>query len=154
MTGEPREIERKFLVVSDAWQAKATSHSHIEQGYLARGRKATVRVRIRDGRSATLTIKSREVGISRSEFEYKIPLKHAKALMLLCGSSRIEKQRYIVPQGRLKWEVDVFIHRPDGLVLAEMELDREDRTFKLPSWIGEEVTADPRYRNSKLADGD
>jgi adenylate cyclase len=154
MTGAPREIERKFLVNGDEWRAKATSDVHIEQGYLARGRKATVRVRIRDGKTATLTIKSRESGISRSEFEYKIPLKHARALMLLCGSSRIEKQRYVVPQGKLNWEIDVFTHRADGLVLAELELEHEDQKVKLPKWIGEEVTADPRYRNSKLADGD
>ena len=154
MNGEPREIERKFLVTGDAWRAKTTSDAHIEQGYLARGRKATVRVRIRDRKSATLTIKSRESGISRSEFEYKIPLKHARSLMVLCGSSRIEKQRYIVPQGKLNWEIDVFTHRADGLVLAEIELQREDQVVKLPKWIGEEVTADPRYRNSKLVDGD
>ncbi len=154
MNGEPREIERKFLVSGDDWRAKATSDTHIEQGYLARGRKATVRVRIRDGKSATLTIKSREAGISRSEFEYKVPLKHARALLLLCGNSRIEKQRYVVPQGKLNWEIDVFINRPDGLVLAEIELEREDQAVKLPKWIGEEVTADPKYRNSKLADGD
>lgn len=154
MTGEPREIERKFLVNGDSWRARATSDTHIEQGYLARGRKATVRVRIRDGKTATLTIKSRETGISRAEFEYKIPLKHARALMALCGNSRIEKRRFVVPQGKLNWEIDVFTHRPDGLVLAEIELEREDQLVKLPKWIGEEVTADPQYRNSKLADGD
>ncbi len=154
MIGEPREIERKFLVNGDEWRRKATSDTHIEQGYLARGRKATVRVRIRDGKSATLTIKSRERGISRSEFEYKISLRHARALMELCGNSRIEKQRYVVPQGKLNWEIDVFTHRPDGLVLAEIELEREDQELKLPKWIGTEVTADPKYRNSKLVDGD
>lgn len=152
--GPPREIERKFLVVSDAWRAKATSRSHIEQGYLARGRKATARIRIRDGKHATLTIKSREPGISRSEFEYRVPLKHAKALMELCGSARVEKQRYTVPQGKLTWEVDVFINRPDGLVLAEIELEREDQEVRLPRWIGEEVTADRRYRNSSLVNVD
>ncbi len=154
MNDGPREIERKFLVRGDEWRKKATSDTHIEQGYLARGRKATVRVRIRDGKTATLTIKSRESGISRSEFEYKIPLKHARELMALCGASRIEKQGYVVPQGKLNWEIDVFTHRADGLVLAEIELEREDQVVKLPKWIGEEVTADPKYRNSKLADGD
>ena len=148
--GAPREIERKFLVIGDDWRKKATSHTDIQQGYLARGRKATIRVRIKDNRSATLTIKSREVGLARSEFEYPIPLKHAKALMQLCGASRIEKRRYTVPQGKLSWEVDVFVHRPAGLVLAEIELDHEDQVVKLPKWIGEEVTSDPRYRNSSL----
>ncbi|MBI4920924.1 MAG: CYTH domain-containing protein [Devosia nanyangense] len=146
------EIERKFLVVGDAWRKKARGPTHIAQGYLARGRKATIRVRIKDGKSATLTIKSREAGASRSEFEYRVSLKDARAMMALCGTSRIEKQRYEVPQGKLVWEIDVFIGRPDGLVLAEIELEHEDQMVALPAWIGAEVTDDPRYRNSSLVD--
>ena len=149
----PREIERKFLVVGETWRRKASKPTHIVQGYLARGRKATVRIRIRDGKTATLTIKSREQGASRSEFEYPIPLKHAEALLELCGPSRIDKQRYLVAQGKLSWEIDVFA-RPEGVVLAEIELDHEAQPVKLPKWIGEEVTADPRYRNSSLINTD
>jgi adenylate cyclase len=150
MTGNPREIERKFLVVGDGWKKRATGQIHIEQGYLAKGRRATIRVRIRDGRDATLTIKSRERGISRDEFEYKVPLRHARALLALCGSARIEKQRYTVPVGKLLWEVDAFLGRADNLVMAEIELEREDQAVKLPAWVGAEVSADPRYRNSSL----
>ena len=152
-TENPKEIERKFLVVGDAWRRKASRPTHIVQGYLARGRKATIRIRIRDNEAATLTIKSREQGASRSEFEYPIPLKHAQALLELCGPSRIDKQRYVIAQGKLNWEVDVFA-RPEGLVLAEIELDRETQPVKLPGWIGEEVTSDPRYRNSSLINAD
>lgn len=145
------EIERKYLVVGDAWRRLATSRSHIVQGYLARGRRATVRVRIKDGTQATLTIKSRERGVSRAEFEYRIGLEDARALLVLCGNSRIEKERYTVPQGELTWEVDVFLS-PVGLVMAEMELDHADQEVRLPPWIGLDVTDDPDYRNSKLAD--
>ena len=145
------EIERKFLVVSDAWRRRATGTSHIVQGYLARGRRSTIRVRIKDDKQATLTIKSRERGVSRSEFEYRIALKDARAMLELCGNSRIEKDRYTVPHGKLTWEIDVFIH-PAELVLAEIELERADEDFKLPKWLGEDVTDDPRYRNSSLAD--
>ena len=152
MSSGPKEIERKFLVTGDAWRAKAKTSTHIEQGYLARGRKSTIRVRIKDGRHATLTIKSREAGASRSEFEYRVSLKDAKAMMELCGKSRIEKQRFTVPHGKLTWEIDVFVSPSEGLVIAELELDSEDQQIKLPKWIGEEVTDDPRYRNSSLAD--
>lgn len=144
------EIERKFLVVSDAWHRKATAKSHIVQGYLARGRRATIRVRIKDNKTATLTIKSRERGISRSEFEYPIPLKDARALLELCGT-RIEKERHIVPHGKLVWEVDVFVS-PVDLVLAEIELESAEQEVKLPAWVGAEVTDDPDYRNSSLAE--
>lgn len=146
-----REIERKFLVVGDAWRKKAGHPSTIVQGYLARGRQATVRVRIKDGRSATLTIKSRERGASRSEFEYRLPLKDARALLELCGRSRIEKQRYTFALGKLTWEIDVFGGAHEGLVLAEVELANADQPVPLPAWVGDEVTSDPRYRNSALA---
>ena len=146
-----REIERKFLVVGEAWRKKAGHPSAIVQGYLARGRQATIRVRIKDGRSATLTIKSRERGASRSEFEYAVSVKEARALLELCGRSRIEKQRYTVAHGKLTWEIDVFSGAHDGLVLAEIELADAAEPVDLPSWIGEEVTADPSYRNSALA---
>jgi adenylate cyclase len=146
------EIERKFLVVGDAWRRRATGKSHIVQGYLARGRRSTIRVRIKDDRQATLTIKSRERGSSRSEFEYRVALKDARAMLELCGNSRIEKTRYTVPHGKLTWEIDVFLH-PADLVLAEIELESADEDFKLPKWLGEDVTDDPRYRNSALADG-
>lgn len=145
------EIERKFLVVSDAWRSKATSKSRIVQGYLARGRRSTIRVRIKDDKQATLTVKSRRQGIERSEFEYRIALKDARALLELCGNSRIEKDRYTVPHGKLTWEVDVF-RMPVELVMAEIELESTDQEVKLPKWIGEEVTSDPQYRNSTLAD--
>jgi adenylate cyclase len=146
-----REIERKFLVTGDGWRKKASAPSHIVQGYLARGRRATVRVRIKDGKSATLTIKSRELGISRAEFEYRVALKDAKALLVLCGRSQIEKQRYTVSHGKLTWEIDVFAGAHDGMVLAEIELPQADTPVSLPSWIGAEVTSDPHYRNSSLA---
>lgn len=146
------EIERKYLVVSDAWRRRATGKSHIVQGYLARGRRSTIRVRIKDDKQASLTIKSREQGISRSEFEYRIPLKDAHALLLLCGNSRVEKDRYIVPVGKAVWEVDVF-RSPLQLVIAEIELETADQQIKLPKWVGEDVTNDPKYRNSSLAGG-
>jgi adenylate cyclase len=145
-----REIERKFLVKGNGWRRKATSKTHMEQGYLARGRRSIVRIRIRDGKSATLTVKSRESGVSRAEFEYRISLKDAKLLMELCGPSRIDKYRYEVPVGRRIWEVDVFAGGNKGLVLAEIELDSEDEKVEVPHWVGKEVTDDPRYRNSTL----
>ncbi|RYE08118.1 MAG: CYTH domain-containing protein [Hyphomicrobiales bacterium] len=145
------EIERKFLVNGNGWRRRVTGSAHIVQGYLARDRKSVIRVRIKDGKSATLTIKSRDKGARRAEFEYPIPLKDARDLLQLAGSSRIEKTRHTVPHGQLVWEIDVFEGREDKLILAEIELPNEDAAVKLPGWLGAEVTADPRYRNSSLA---
>ncbi|MFZ4683662.1 MAG: CYTH domain-containing protein, partial [Terrimicrobiaceae bacterium] len=64
----PDEIERKFLVVGDGWQAGAVGTRYV-QGYLSRDPERTVRVRL-VGDKAFLTIKGISRGISRPEFEY------------------------------------------------------------------------------------
>lgn len=146
------EIERKFLVKSDAWRALATASSVLRQGYLASGSAVSVRVRIRDSSSAQLTLKTGTTGLVRSEYEYEVPVADAEELLRLCAEAVVEKRRYLVPAGNhLAWEVDVFAGRHQGLVLAEIELHSEDQTIDLPEWLGDEVTGDPRYQNATLA---
>ena len=48
------------------------------------------------------------------------------------------------------WEIDVFEGDNEGLVVAEIELESEDEVFKLPEWIGKEVSAFERYYNMRL----
>ena len=146
-----KEIERKFLVRGDAWRKDAKGTAEIEQGYLARGGNTSVRVRIKNEATGYLTVKSRDPGHSRAEFEYEVPLKDAEALMKLCGDERLSKRRYSVPHGRLTWEIDIFAGRHTGLVIAEIELPKADTPLTLPGWIGDEVTDDPRYRNANIA---
>ncbi len=144
------EIERKFLVTGDAWRARGSAE-RFRQGYLATAGPATVRVRVA-GRRGWLTVKGPTSGATRSEFEYEIPLADAEALLeTLCERPQIEKLRGRVPAGRHTWEVDEFLGENAGLVVAEIELGAEDEPFERPEWLGEEVTADPRYRNSSLA---
>jgi adenylate cyclase len=144
------EIERKFLVHGEAWRAEVLTSSSLRQGYLSHGEVTTVRVRT-DDRSAWLTIKTQTRGITRGEFEYSIPVDDAEKLLDACGGRVIEKVRYIVPCGRLRWEIDVFGGKNAGLVLAEIELSSEQEEFDRPDWIGSEVSGDPRYYNSNLA---
>jgi adenylate cyclase len=143
------EIERKFLVLHDGWRATAGRGRLFRQGYVARGGGATVRVR-RIGERATLTVKGPRRGISRSEFEYEVPLEDAERMLRELCRHPLQKVRYEVPYGGLTWEVDVFEGEHHGLVLAEIELARPDQHVALPPWIGAEVTHDPRYRGSAL----
>jgi len=69
----------------------------------------------------------------------------------LCVGGLIEKLRYRVPYGGHTWEVDEFAGENAPLVVAEVELDRIDAEVSLPSWVGLEVTYDPRYTNAALA---
>ncbi len=168
------EIERKFLVVGDAWRAAVVRSTRLRQGYLCSQRGRTVRVRIAGARGF-LTVKgpADAVGVSRSEWEYEIPVADALAMLdTLCERPQVEKVRHLVAAGSgevgragtpappdgscgergLVWEVDEFLGANAPLVMAEIELPVADAAFARPAWLGAEVSADPRYRNSMLAE--
>jgi adenylate cyclase len=145
-----REIERKFLVINDEYKKGSTGVLY-KQGYLSRLPDCTIRVRTA-GSKAWLTIKGRSYGASRTEFEYRIPYEDALSLFALCEGGFIEKYRYNVVYDGMPWEVDEFLGDNQGLVIAEIELESENQSFKLPPWAGREVTGDARYYNSNLVD--
>lgn len=146
------EIERKFLVTSNAFKSDALRKNHIAQGYLSSEPERIVRVRIK-GEKGFLTIKgkSSETGISRFEWEKEIPINEAKELLLLCEKGAIEKTRYEIQVGQHLFEVDEFHGENEGLIMAEVELQSESEIFEKPLWLGQEVTQDPRYYNSYLS---
>ncbi len=143
------EIERRFLLVGDAWEGWPAGDRLI-QGYLAAERERSVRVRV-SGERAWLTIKGPPAGARRAEFEYEIPVADALELMPLCAGVVIDKTRWRVPVGAHIWDVDRFTGRNQGLAIAEVELDDEDEAFERPPWLGAEVTDDGRYSNARLS---
>jgi len=144
-----KEIERKFLVVGDAWRGLVPGIRY-RQGYLSTVKERTVRVR-RAGEKAFLTVKGLSVGATRAEFEYAIPPTDAEEMLdALCERPIVEKTRYRIPFTGLTWEVDEFAGANAGLIVAEVELADEAQAFALPDWIGREVTGDPRYFNANL----
>lgn len=146
------EIERKFLVVTNAFKSDALRQNQIAQGYLSKHTERTVRVRIK-GEKGYLTIKgkSNETGLSRFEWEKDISVEEAEQLLLLCENGVIEKIRYEIQVGEHLFEVDEFLGENKGLVIAEVELQSESEIFEKPSWLGIEVTQDHRYYNSYLS---
>lgn len=151
-----QEIERKFLVTGDGWRTNIGAH--YRQGYLNLDKARTVRVRtvhyLASGEQhGYLTIKGKSVGASRTEYEYEISVVDAHELLdQLCHRPLIEKVRHRIPQGALTWEIDEFLGENSGLVVAEIELSHADQPFEQPDWLGQEVTADPRYFNSSLVE--
>ncbi len=143
------EIERKFLVAGDGWRTLGAPVL-LRQGYLSADPERTVRVRI-EGEQGVLTIKSKNEGASRGEWEYPIPLPDAEELLdRLCERPLVEKYRRRIDFQGFTWEVDEFLGENAGLVVAEIELPAEDTVFDLPEWIGKEVTGERRYYNSSL----
>ena len=144
-----KEIERKFLVKGEEFKNLAKGVNY-RQGYLSTVKERTVRVRTIDS-EGFLTVKGITVGASRAEYEYKIPAADANEMLNnLCEKPIVEKNRYKIAQGKHTWEIDEFLGVNLGLIVAEIELSAEDEKFEKPSWIGEEVTGDPKYFNSNL----
>lgn len=143
------EIERKFLVVGDDWRS-VDRGTRYKQGFLNKSMARTVRIRT-DGDRGFITIKGPPAGLVRLEYEYEIPAKDADAVLTeLCEQPIIEKIRYRIKSGQHTWEVDEFLGENKGLIVAEVELSREEEPFERPVWLGREVTGDPRYYNSSL----
>ncbi|MBR6550875.1 MAG: CYTH domain-containing protein [Paludibacteraceae bacterium] len=147
------EIERKYLVTNNSYQEMAVARYHIIQGYISREKTGTVRIRITDDK-AFLTIKGKPAAghFARYEWEKEIDVTEATELLQLCQGTIIDKTRWIVPAAEegLKWEVDEFHGKHDGLVVAEIELLHEDQVVELPCFVGKEVTDDPRYYNANM----
>ncbi|GAL62178.1 CYTH domain-containing protein [Algibacter lectus] len=146
------EIERKFLVKSEAFKKEAFKQTRISQGFLNTDKARTVRVRLK-GEQGFITIKgaSSKSGLSRFEWEKEIPKQEAEALLELCEPSIIDKTRYEIKQGQHIYEVDEFYGDNSGLIVAEIELNTETETYIKPDWLGNEVTGDVKYYNSQLS---
>ncbi len=146
------EIERKFLVKSEAFKEEASSKKHIIQGFLNTHPDRTVRVRLEDDKGIlTVKGKSSNDGTTRFEWETAISENEANSLLDVCEKGIIEKYRYIIPVGDHLFEVDEFLGDNEGLVIAEIELDSVNDNFVKPTWLGEEVTGDTRYYNSQIS---
>lgn len=144
-----KEIERKFLVKGSDWK-NSVQGVRYRQGYLSLDPHRTVRVRI-SGETGYLTVKGKNTGIVRSEFEYVIPSADASYIMEnLCIQPLIEKYRYRIEHLGIVWEVDEFLGQNRGLVIAEIELEHEDQPFSIPEWVDREVSGDSRYFNASL----
>ncbi|MCO5064104.1 MAG: CYTH domain-containing protein [Rhizobiaceae bacterium] len=146
-----KEIERKFLVCSDAWRDRVSKVIAIRQFYLSIASDRSTRVRISDGASARLTFKFGSNLRERDEYEYPIPLDEARALQAFSIGSVIENVRHHVRFGGYVYEVDVFASDLEGLIVAELETPDPVAINALPEWIGREVTGDQRYSNAVLA---
>ncbi len=145
------EYEHKLLVAGDGWRAAVESSSSLSQAYLCTQPGLTVRVRVVDERVAYLTIKGKQAGIGRPEYEYEIPVGDAHELLGLAQDGYpISKTRYELAEPWPGWIVDEFDGENAGLVVAELEVPSEDTPWDVPEWAGDDVTADKRYTNAVL----
>lgn len=144
-----KEIERTFLVKNYSFKEMATDTVIMLQGYLNRDPERTVRIRLAN-EQGFITVKGKNKGCVRQEFEYEIPLDDARQMLSLCTGRILDKTRYIIPFDGHIWEVDEYNGDLRGLIVTEVELDDENEPVNLPPFVGKEVTGDPKYYNSQL----
>ncbi len=148
------EIERKYLVDSLPENLDAFPHVEIEQGYLCTS--PTLRIR-RMGDSFILTVKEKVHSLTSAivnrEEEFFLSSESYARLRGKCEGIMVEKTRYRIPVGKYTAELDIFHGRHEGLLLVEVEFPSVEaaNAFTPPAWFGQDVSNDPRYRNSWLA---
>ena len=130
------EIERRFLLNSDAWRAAAGAPEVMQQGYISVAKECTIRVRV-SGSRAWLTVKGYISDVSRHEFEYEIPLADAQTMLATVCPFKIEKHRYRIAHEGFVFEIDEFFG--------------ENAPFPKPDWLGAEITEDGRFTNAYLS---
>jgi CYTH domain-containing protein len=146
------EIERKFIVVNKDWVQHRDQPSRLlEYGYLESPSASICIRRIVDHNTneGRINIKSKSASLSRNEHEAKIPAEMAEELIqMYCKDKTITKVRHFVGP----WEIDEFLCKHAGLVMAEIELPAKGAPFTKRGWLGQEVTGIPEYYNEHLAE--
>ena len=149
------EIERKYLVASLPEGLESFPHTEIEQCYLCTS--PTLRIR-RMGDDYILTVKEHcttgSTAIHNREEEFVLSREKYQALRAKCEGIPVSKTRYRVPlDGGFTAELDIFHGVHEGLQLVEVEFPdtASADSFVPPTWFGNDVSLDPRYRNSYLS---
>ena len=147
------EIERKWRIAKLPDDLSVYECIDMEQAYL--NEHPTVRIR-RENDSYYLTYK----GISDNDIshtEYNLPLTREAFEHMLpkCDGRIIRKKRYRIPldETALFAELDLFGEPFAPLAIVEVEfpsLEAAD-SFTPPSWFGEDVSHDRRFKNAVLA---
>ena len=148
-----REIERKYLLEGLPDTASAAPSVEITQGYLP-GTKILERIRrvSQAGKAHFVRTIKLGKGVSRIEIEEPMTEQLFDALWPLTEGRRIRKRRFLIPDGKLVWEIDEFLDQ--HLVLGEIELP-DERHPTIPEWLAphvtREVTDEPAFTNARLA---
>ena len=162
------EIERRFRLAKappDDVLAAASSVKIVQSyiadtgGWIMRVRQTTPRVVSGEPESKPrhhLTMKRPVKGAAFASHEIEFEIDALTYARLLCSHTQgvsIEKTRWTIPCGDLKWEFDQFLHPAlNNLMILEIELPDENHGINMPRWFeGVEITGVRDYSNFALA---
>lgn len=161
------EYERRFLLESLP-PFDPVYEKQIRQVYWSLGNDWYLRLR-RQGtgfaHDDVITLKGPRFGSERPEFEWNLDstdksesgrdaaLDAALNLYRAGSANQVVKRRIGYDIDGLLWDVDVFQHANEGLIIAEIEMKSQNAVLAVskPYWALIEVTTDRRYNNENLA---
>ena len=153
------EIEKKYKIKKIPENIEQYKKIKIEQAYLNYGSKPTVRIRKYNEDEYILSYKSRKKGYRDNlsvcdEVELDLTKEAYEHLKQKADGRVIYKTRYIVPlDDGLKVEIDFFKEFFEGVMFAEIEFKSEEQanTYKVPDWIGEDISKEKRVKNGYMS---
>lgn len=149
------EIERKFLLndfVKQIILSNKLQPHQLKQYYVKVG-DVEERYRRQDDLYFH-TIKRRvDDGLQRDEIETECTQDDFEANKHHIVGDIIEKDRYVLPYGGYKIEIDIYRGALEGLIIGEVEFPTKEEAdaFIPPDFFGIEITWDKRYKNQSLA---
>lgn len=154
------EQERKFLVAQLPTQTPEATR-YVLQGYLQPGTGVRVRfllrkftqvedISIEDIEQIVVGVKQNTSDAARRlEEEHSFDSTFFLNFRDACTTLLLKTRHEYIIDG-VRWEIDVYHERHEGLMVAEIEYEG-DVLPPLPSFCGQDVTDDPSYRNENLA---
>lgn len=144
------EIERKFLTKTVPFAYETYPHEKISQCYIST--LPTIRLR-QMGEQYILTVKGKG-NLAKEEFELLLTKEEYEHLKQKAETPILEKIRYKIPlDNGLTAELDLYQGHLQGLLTTEVEFSSvaEAEAFVPPTWFGEDITEDIRYKNTSLS---
>ena len=146
-----KEVERKFLLEALPDSVSGITPLELEQGYLAldpEGKEVRLR---KSGTQFWLTVKS-SGDLVREEYEVTLTREQFEVLWPATAGKRLRKDRYKVPLGEWKAEIDIYQGPLKGLKVVEVEFPSEEaaNAFEKADWMGREVTHLSFLKNKNL----
>ena len=143
------EIERKFTVKEIPYNLNDFECLEIEQGYICVN--PVVRIR-KENDNYYLTYKSKGK-MEREEYNLPLNMESYVHLKTKVDGNLISKKRYLIPCEIYTIELDIFMGKFDGLIIAEVEFNSKEEAiaFIPPEWFDEDVTFSKEHHNSYLS---
>lgn len=144
-------IQRKFILLKLPPALLNVRGVEEEEGFIVSSSLRDLRLR-RSHKSYFISFREKQVSLFHNK-EIKITKSHFEALWPFTEGKRIKSKRYLFRLQNRKAQVDCFAqeHAPLQLIQIFFPTVQASRSFKKPTFFGEEVTSSESYDTEEMA---